>query len=105
MTRYELYIGKWKNVQRKGSLIFLFFGIILLSGLLIFQHYYHRPVQTASPDVNPGKKVVVHLPNGNEVYTYANYIVHKNGKTFYKGEGDTDTIDLTGGTISYQNWK
>lgn len=103
MTRFELYHGKIIHFQRKGPLLLLFLCIILLSGLLIFKQYYRTPVQTENHNVNPGKKVVVHLPDGNEVYTYENYIINKNGKTYYKGE--RDTIDLTGGTIAYKNWK
>jgi hypothetical protein len=52
---------------------------------------------------NPGPKVVIHLPNGQKVYTYENLIFEKEGKTYYKGE--RNTIDLTGGTVDYEEWK
>lgn len=103
MTRVEIYHKKMKHVNRKGQFVILFFGIILLTGLLLYKHYQQNLSHAESPSDSPGKKVVVQLPNGQEVYTYEKYIVHKNGKTYYKGE--QNTIDLTGGTISYKNWK
>jgi hypothetical protein len=50
-----------------------------------------------------GKKVVVQLPSGQKVYTYEKLIIVKNGRTYYKGE--RNIIDLTGGSVTYEDWE
>lgn len=77
--------------------------MILITGFVIFRHYYHSTIKIEAPAEILGDKVVIQLPNGQKVYTYDNFIIEKNGKTFYKGE--RNTIDLTGGTVAYEEWK
>jgi hypothetical protein len=104
MTRIELYHKhKPRQVQLRGPfLILLLFILIFASGYLLFQKYDQRPIRISSPDESPGKKVIVSLPNGQEVFTYEKYIVKKGSKIYYKGE--RNTIDLTGGKVEYKNW-
>lgn len=69
----------------------------------MIHHYFQSTIRIDEPAADMGLKVVVHLPKGQEVYTYDKLIVEKNGKTYYKGE--RNTIDLTGGTVTYEDWK
>lgn len=103
MTRLELYHSNPKQYHWKGPLFFAFFCIILAAGILYFYSNWQNSIRIDAPEENLGKKIVVHMPNGQEINTYANLIVEKNGKTYYKGE--RNTLDLTGGTIAYENWK
>ncbi|XJZ28799.1 hypothetical protein ACF5W4_08440 [Bacillota bacterium Lsc_1132] len=102
MTRIELYHDKPKQFHWKGPSFFILSCLILAFGIYQFNQYWQGTIRIEAPKENLGKKVVVHLPNGQEVYTYENLIIKKNGKTYYKG--DRNTIDLTGGTIDYKNW-
>ncbi len=67
------------------------------------RYYYQTTIRIDAPEEKLGDKVVIQLPNGQEVYTYENLIVEKNGKMYYKGE--QNTMDLTGGTVRYENWQ
>lgn len=104
VTRIELYHTRTrpKHFSWKGPLIIVLMSMILSGGIYIFQHFSHNTIKIESPDEDSGRKVVVHLPNGQEVFTYEKYIVKKDGKTYYKGE--RNKIDLTGGTVDYKNW-
>lgn len=102
MTRTELYHDKPKRFYWKGPIFFLLSCIILFAGFYQLNEYWQGKIRIDTPKVDLGKKVVVHLPNGQEVFTFENLIVKKDGKTFYKG--DRVTIDLTGGTIEQKNW-
>ncbi|MGG5254388.1 hypothetical protein ACQYAD_12910 [Neobacillus sp. SM06] len=102
MTRVELYHDKPKQFHWKGPFLIILACFILAFGIYQLNQYWHDTIRIDAPKENLGKKVVVHLPNGQEVYTYENLIVKKDGKTYYKGE--RNTIDLTGGTIDYKNW-
>lgn len=103
MSRIELYHNKTKNIQWKVPFLFFLLSILIAAGgFLLFQQYTQRTTQAGPIDENPGKKVVVSLPNGHEVFTYEKFIVKKGGKTYYKGE--RNTIDLTGGKVNYKNW-
>lgn len=103
MTRIELYHQKTKKISWKRPFFFILTFIILIAGFFVFRHYYQSTIKIESPDENLGSKVVIHLPDGKEVFTYENYIIERDGRTYYKGE--RNTIDLTGGTVIYQNWE
>jgi hypothetical protein len=103
MTRLELYHNKPKQFSWKGPFFFILACIIVTGGLFVFRYYYQHSIRIEAPVVDLGSKVVIHLPNGQKVYTYENLIFKKNGKTYYKGE--RNIIDLTGGTVTYENWK
>lgn len=102
MTRLELYRTKTKPYHWKVLLFFILFSMVLTSGIFFFQYYWQKSIRIDTPVSDLGNKVVVHLPNGQEVFTYEKLIMKKNGKIYYKGE--RNTIDLTGGTVTYQNW-
>ncbi|WP_260871646.1 hypothetical protein [Bacillus sp. X1(2014)] len=103
LTRAELYHSKPKQSFIKGLFIFLVMCLVVTSGFIVFRHYYQNTIKIEAPIENPGPKVVIHLPNGHKVYTYEKFIFKKDGKTYYKG--DRNTIDLTGGTVAYEDWK
>jgi hypothetical protein len=103
MSRIELYHNRTKQFQWKIPFLFLLLSILIVAGgYLLFQQYSQRTIQMDNPDENPGKKVVVSLPNGQEVFTYDKFIVKNGSKTYYKGE--RNTIDLTGGKVVYKDW-
>ncbi|MFP7296488.1 hypothetical protein [Neobacillus niacini] len=77
--------------------------MILTTGFFFFGYYYQSTIKIESPEENLGSQVVIRLPDGKEVFTYENYIIEKDGKTYYKGE--RNTIDLTGGTVTYEDWE
>ncbi|MEH7013391.1 hypothetical protein V7087_21700 [Neobacillus niacini] len=103
MTRFELYHQKPKQFSLKGPFFFILTFIILAVGFFVFRYYYQSTINIESPEENLGSQVVIHLPDGKEVFTYENYIFEKDGRTYYKGE--RNTIDLTGGTVTYENWE
>lgn len=103
MTRLELYHDKPKQLSWKGPFLFILACIILTVGFFVFRHFYFSTIKIEAPEKDLGPKVVIHLPSGQKVYTYENLIFEKDGKTYYKGE--RNTIDLTGGTVDYENWK
>jgi hypothetical protein len=104
LTRLELYHQqKTKQLPWKGLIFSLAASLILTAGFFVFRYYYQSTIKIDAPAEQLGEKVVIHLPNGQKVYTYDNFLVKKNGKTYYKGE--RNTIDLTGGTVAYEDWK
>jgi hypothetical protein len=103
LTRAELYHTKPKQSSLKGLFFFIVVCLLLSVGFFAFRHYYQNTIKIEAPIENPGPKVVIHLPNGQKVYTYENLIREKDGKTYYKGE--RNTIDLTGGTVAFYEWK
>ncbi|MEH7484583.1 hypothetical protein V7157_26630 [Neobacillus drentensis] len=103
MTRAELYHSKPKQSSFKGLFFFILACIVLTAGFFVFRYFYQNTIRIEAPIENPGPKVVIHLPNGQKVYTYENLIFEKDGKTYYKGE--RNTIDLTGGTVDFEEWK
>ena len=103
MTRIELYHDKPKQLSWKGPLFFILACIIVSVGFFVFRYYYESSIRIEAPVVELGPKVVIHLPNGQKVYTYENLIFEKDGKTYYKGE--RNIINLTGGKVTYENWK
>jgi hypothetical protein len=78
-------------------------SLIIAAGIIFFHYYDQNSIKIEAPSENLGQKVVIELPNGQKVYTYDNLIYERNGKTYYKGE--RNTIDLTGGTVAYEEWK
>ncbi|WP_462409667.1 hypothetical protein [Neobacillus sp. Marseille-QA0830] len=102
MTRVELHQKNSRPFPWKGLILILLGAVFFSVSLFVFSHYYQSTIRIDAPEENVGKKVVIHMPNGQKVYTYENLIVEKNGKMYYKG--DQNTIDLTGGTITYENW-
>ncbi|GHH96794.1 hypothetical protein [Neobacillus kokaensis] len=103
MTRAELYNQKPKQSPWRGLLLFIITCMIVSAGVFGFLQYYQNTIKIEAPTEKLGKKVVIDLPNGQKVYTYDHLIIEKNGKMYYKGE--RNTIDLTGGTVVYENWK
>jgi hypothetical protein len=103
MTRLELYHDKTKQISLKGPLLFILICTIMIVGFFVFRHYYQTTIKIEAPQENLGPKVVIHLPNGQKVFTYENLIIEKDGKTYY--EGERNTIDVTGGLVTYENWK
>ncbi|CAH2713008.1 hypothetical protein BACCIP111895_00141 [Neobacillus rhizosphaerae] len=103
MTRVELYQNKPRQSPWKGLFFFIIACMILAMGFFVFRYYYQTTIKIEAPTEKLGQKVVIHLPNGQKVFTYENLIFEKDGKTYYKGE--RNTIDLTGGTVDYQDWE
>ncbi|MFB3161795.1 hypothetical protein ABLO26_10500 [Neobacillus sp. 179-J 1A1 HS] len=103
MTRLEQYHKKTKQFSWKGPIFLILTFFIVAVGFFLFRYYYQSSIKIESPEEKLGSKVVVHLPDGKEVFTYENYIFEKDGRTYYKGE--RNTIDLTGGTVTYENWE
>jgi hypothetical protein len=103
LTRAELYHSKPKQSSFKGLFFFMLACMVVATSFFAVRHYYLNTIKIEAPIENPGPKVVIHLPNGQKVYTYENLIFEKDGKTYY--QGDRNTIDLTGGTVDYEEWK
>jgi hypothetical protein len=103
LTRFELNHNKQKSFSWKGPIFFIIICIFIIISFFMIHHYFQSTIRIDEPAADMGLKVVVHLPKGQEVYTYDKLIVEKNGKTYYKGE--RNTIDLTGGTVTYEDWK
>jgi hypothetical protein len=103
MTRLELYHDKPKQFSWKGPFFFILTLVIMTASFFVFKYYYQSTIKIEAPSEDLGSKVVIHLPDGQEVFTYENLIIEKDGKTYYKGE--RNTIDLTGGTVTYENWQ
>lgn len=103
LTRTELYHPKPKHSFIKSLFILIIMCFVVTVGFFVFRHYYQNTIKIEAPIENPGPKVVIHLPNGQKVYTYENLLFEKDGKTYYKGE--RNTIDLTGGIVDYEEWK
>ncbi|MEH7252873.1 hypothetical protein V7111_12165, partial [Neobacillus niacini] len=87
----------------KRPFFFILTLMILTVGFFVFKHFYQSTIKIESPEENVGSQVVIHLPDGKELFTYENYIFEKDGRTYYKGE--RNTIDVTGGTVTYENWE
>lgn len=84
----------------KIKIVFL---IMLFIGLMIVTNIYLKSmIRVETPQVDLGRKVVVHLEDGKEIQTYENLLVKKKGKLYYKGE--FNTIDVTGGIVVFHNW-
>ncbi|WML56434.1 hypothetical protein [Neobacillus sp. PS2-9] len=103
MTRVELYNQKPMQFSWKGLFFFILMSLIIAAGIIFFHYYDQSSIKIEAPSEKLGQKVVIELPNGQKVYTYDNLIYKKDGKTYYKGE--RNTIDLTGGTVAYEEWK
>jgi len=104
LTRIELYHEqKTKSFSRKGLFFFIAACLFVTASFFVFRYYYQSSIKIEAPHENLGEKVIIHMPNGQKVYTYDNFVIEKDGKTFYKGE--RNTIDLTGGTVVYEEWK
>lgn len=103
MTRLELYHQKAKPYFRKRAFFFILASILLTVGFFVMRHYFIDSIRIEAPEMELGKKVVVQLPNGQKVFTFEKLIIEKNGRTYYKGE--RNIIDLTGGSVTYEDWK
>ena len=103
MTRIELYHQKTKQFSWKRPFFFILTLMVLTVAFYMFLHFYQSTIKIESPEENVGSQVVIHLPDGKELFTYENYIFEKDGRTYYKGE--RNTIDVTGGTVTYENWE
>ncbi|WP_436375426.1 hypothetical protein [Cytobacillus sp. BC1816] len=99
MTRSELNIEKPKSK-------FMLMTIVLLGFFAVFTalYFYSQSLITIeAPKKELGEKIIIQLPSGKSVFTYENLVVKEDGKLFYKGE--RNTLDLTGGTIVYEEWE
>ncbi|RBP92126.1 hypothetical protein DFO70_10754 [Cytobacillus firmus] len=99
MTRSELHIEKPKSK-------FMLMTIVLLGFFAVFTalYFYSQSLITIeAPKKELGEKIIIQLPSGKSVFTYENLVVKEDGKLFYKGE--RNTLDLTGGTIVYEEWE
>lgn len=90
------------KVFRKGILSFLVIVLLLLAAYKVY-HMVLPPTKIEAPQPELGRQVIVHLPDGKEVYTYEFYIKRKKGRVYYKGE--RNKIDLTKGKIEYKDWE
>jgi hypothetical protein len=102
VTRYEMnHIQPKKTNLYKWIATFAF--LLLCIGLMLgFSKYAQSTIKIEAPQIDNGRKVIVHLPNGKEVFTYENLIVKEGEKLLYKGE--RNTLDLTGGKVEYKDW-
>lgn len=99
MSRYERNHSQ-VNPFIKIKIVFL---IILFVGLMFVTNtYLNGLIRIETPEVDLGRKVVVHLENGKEIQTYENLIEKRKGKLYYKGE--FNTIDISGGVVVIQDW-
>ncbi|MDF2903663.1 MAG: hypothetical protein K0S25_1301 [Bacillus sp. (in: firmicutes)] len=81
----------------------IMFLIMLFVGLMVITNIYlNGIIRVETPEVDLGRKVVIHLEDGKEVQTYENLLVNKKGKLYYQGE--FNTIDVTGGIVVFQDW-
>lgn len=100
MTRTERLHEQRKSYFWKGFTL-----ILLLFVLVVATAYYYSQsmIKIEAPKEDFGRKVVIQLPNGNEVLTYEKLIVEENGKLYYQGENNK--LDLTGGSVLYEEWE
>ncbi|MBN8199235.1 MULTISPECIES: hypothetical protein [Bacillaceae] len=100
MTRSELHMEKPKSK-------FILMSIVLLgcfAAVFTALYFYSQSLITIeAPKKELGEKIIIQLPSGKSVFTYENLVVKEEGKLFYKGE--RNTLDLTGGTIVYEEWE
>lgn len=77
--------------------------ILLTAGLIVAIHFYLKSqIKIEAPEVDLGRKVIIQLPTGEEVQTYENLLVERDGKLYYDGE--INTIDVTDGVVVIQDW-
>lgn len=75
---------------------------ILITIITALYFYSRSIIVIEAPKKDYGEKVIIHLPSGQQVYTYENLVVKKDGKLIYKGEHHT--IELSGGKMKYADW-
>ncbi|EFV79147.1 hypothetical protein AADC60_08240 [Cytobacillus pseudoceanisediminis] len=100
MTRSELHMGKQKSKFMLMSIVLLGFFAAVFTALYF---YSQSLINIEAPKKELGEKIIIQLPSGKSVFTYENLVVKEEGKLFYKGE--RNTLDLTGGTIVYEEWE
>ncbi|WP_075981145.1 hypothetical protein [Bacillus massilinigeriensis] len=101
MNRSDRHINNKKLIYQRFSLNLTI--VIVIIGFFSIHLYLQSLIKIEAPNKELGRKVIVEMPNGKDIYTYEKLIVKKEGKVLYKGE--RNTIDLTGGKIIYNNWK
>lgn len=100
MTRSERHLKKPGSYFMPVSMILLGSLIVLFTAL----YFYSKSLITIeAPKKDLGQKIVIQLPSGKSVFTYENLIVKENGKLLYKGE--SNTLDLSGGIVVYEDWE
>ncbi|WP_318503627.1 hypothetical protein [Bacillus sp. T3] len=78
--------------------------IFLTAGLIVAIHFYLKSqIKIEAPEVDLGRKVIIQLPTSEELQTYENLLVERDGKLYYDGE--INTIDVTDGVVVIQDWK
>ncbi|KAB2337275.1 hypothetical protein F7731_06575 [Cytobacillus depressus] len=100
MSRSERYSAK---VKRAISYRFIMLFFLCIALLTVLYFYSQSLIKIEAPKKDLGEKVIIHLPTGNQIFTYENLIVNEDGKLFYKGE--RNTLELTGGVVIYKDWK
>ena len=100
MSRAERLASQQKPFYKMWSL-YIFVAFIAL--IICLYVYSKSSIKIEAPKQFLGEKVIITLPAGKTVYTYENLIIEEEGKLLYKGE--SNTLDLTGGQIVYENWK
>lgn len=100
MSRLERNHVQSKPFFWKGVLIF---SLLIVSFLIAAHLYLKSQIRIEAPEVDLGRKVIIQLPDGKEIQTYENLLVEKEGKMYY--EGEWNTINITGGTVVYEDWK
>lgn len=100
MSRLERYHVQEKSFFWKVVLFITLLCASLLIGALL---YLKSQIRIETPEVDLGRKVIIQLPNGKEIQTYENLLIEKEGKLYY--EGEWNTINITGGTVVFQDWK
>ena len=99
MTRHEKKKARIRNLTKSPIHLSICFLLMFAFFYLLYKH----SIKIEAPKKDLGEKVVIHLPDGETIYTYENLIVKENGKVYFKGE--RNTIDLTGGKITYEEWE
>ncbi|MFB6465658.1 hypothetical protein ACE38V_02445 [Cytobacillus sp. Hz8] len=100
MNRYDRHSQKKKLLFYKTLFIFT---SVLIIGFFSIHLYLKSLIKIDTPNKDLGRKIIIEMPNGKDIYTYENLIINEDGKLLYKGE--RNTLDLTGGKIIYKKWK
>lgn len=99
MLRSERYSEKSTRLLKVRLILIPFLFIAAFTAL---SFYSQSLIKIEAPKKELGKKVIIELPSGDQIFTYENLIVNEDGKLYYKGE--RNELDLTGGIVLYEEW-